>query len=74
MQDTSFNFIIYKTKQHRYDLFKKGEEGLSTRYTYKLCFFKDAKQSFTRLGSWEGFTSPTEAVFKNGDMCHAAEE
>ena len=27
---------------------------LEPRYTYKLCFFKDAKQSFTRLGSWSG--------------------
>lgn len=44
-------------------------EFKSSEYTYKLCFFKDAKQSFTRLGNWDGFTSPTEAVFKNGEMC-----
>jgi len=44
-------------------------EYKTSEYTYKLCFFKDAKQSHTRLGNWESFTSPTEAIFKNGEMC-----
>ena len=34
---------------------------LTLRYTYKLCFFKDAKQSFTRLGTWSG-PGPRKAV------------
>jgi len=45
-------------------------EHKTSEYTYKLCFFKDAKQSFTRLGSWSGFTGPSEALFKDGDMCY----
>lgn len=44
-------------------------EYKTSEYTYKLCFFQDAKQSHTRLGQWERFTSPTEAIFKNGEMC-----
>jgi len=44
-------------------------EFKTNEYTYKLCFFKDAKQSHTRLGNWDGFTGPTEAIFKNGEMC-----
>ncbi|CAL1129045.1 unnamed protein product [Cladocopium goreaui] len=46
-------------------------EYKTSEYTYKLCFFQDAKQSHTRLGQWERFTSPTEAIFKNGEMCGA---
>eukprot|EP00439_Symbiodinium_sp_Y106_P034266 s2514_g4.t1 len=45
-------------------------EHKTSEYTYKLCFFKDAKQSFTRLGTWSGFTSSSEALFKDGDMCY----
>mmetsp|Transcript_84348 Transcript_84348/g.149111 ORF Transcript_84348/g.149111 Transcript_84348/m.149111 type:complete len:445 (+) Transcript_84348:51-1385(+) len=56
---------------------KLGFAGLSDKcleyktseYTYKLCFFKDAKQSHTTLGRWDSFTSPLQASFKNGDMC-----
>ncbi|CAE7238458.1 PRKCSH [Symbiodinium pilosum] len=45
-------------------------EHKTSEYTYKLCFFKDAKQSFTRLGTWSGFEGPLQAVFKDGDMCY----
>jgi len=42
----------------------------TSEYTYKLCFFKDAKQSSTTLGRWEGFAGPLVAKFTNGDMCY----
>jgi len=45
-------------------------EYQTSEYTYKLCFFKDAKQGHTTLGRWEGFGSPLEAKFTNGDMCY----
>jgi len=45
-------------------------EYQTSEYTYKLCFFKDAKQSHTTLGRWEGFAGPLEARFTNGDMCY----
>ncbi|CAE7041975.1 PRKCSH [Symbiodinium natans] len=45
-------------------------EHATAEYTYKLCFFKDAKQSFTRLGTWSGFVGAAEALFKDGDMCY----
>mmetsp|Transcript_96006 Transcript_96006/g.200545 ORF Transcript_96006/g.200545 Transcript_96006/m.200545 type:complete len:462 (+) Transcript_96006:243-1628(+) len=39
------------------------------QYTYKLCFFDDAKQDHTSLGKWSGFKGPREAEFTNGQMC-----
>jgi len=39
------------------------------QYTYKLCFFNDAKQDYTSLGRWSAFTGPKQAEFTNGQMC-----
>lgn len=39
------------------------------QYTYKLCFFDDAKQDSVLLGRWDKWTGPKEAHFSNGQMC-----
>eukprot|EP00933_Yihiella_yeosuensis_P022643 TRINITY_DN17801_c0_g1_i1.p1 TRINITY_DN17801_c0_g1~~TRINITY_DN17801_c0_g1_i1.p1 ORF type:complete len:453 (-),score=139.72 TRINITY_DN17801_c0_g1_i1:83-1441(-) len=53
-----------------YDLADKCLEFKTTEYTYKLCFFNDAKQDYTQLGRWEGFKGPKEALFSDGAMCY----
>jgi len=40
-------------------------------YTYKLCFFTEAKQEHVLLGRWSGWTGPKEAMFDNGATCYA---
>lgn len=58
-----------KEKQGYHSLIEKCLERKDSQYTYKLCFFKDAKQDSVSLGSWEGFKGPKEAQFSNGQMC-----
>jgi len=43
-------------------------------YTYKLCFFKEAKQDHVLLGTWRGWTGPKEAMFADGHTCFAGPE
>lgn len=39
------------------------------QYTYKACFYDDAKQDHTSLGRWKGWTGPRTAEFTDGQMC-----
>lgn len=39
------------------------------QYTYKACFYEDAKQDHVSLGRWKGWVGPREAHFTNGQMC-----
>eukprot|EP00929_Paragymnodinium_shiwhaense_P101769 TRINITY_DN64936_c0_g1_i1.p1 TRINITY_DN64936_c0_g1~~TRINITY_DN64936_c0_g1_i1.p1 ORF type:complete len:538 (+),score=140.56 TRINITY_DN64936_c0_g1_i1:104-1717(+) len=47
-------------------------EGTFSEYTYRICFFGDAKQGHTRLGSFEGWDpdEPLIMKFVNGQHCH----
>merc|ERR1711953_754282 len=38
-------------------------------HEYKIHFFKDAKQGYTSLGSWDKFNGPLQASFKRGTRC-----
>lgn len=46
-------------------------ETTASKYTYKICPFKEAKQDHTRLGTWSGFKDKTftSMVFNNGATC-----
>jgi len=39
------------------------------QYTYKFCFFNDAKQDHVLLGRWKGWTGIKAAEFTDGQMC-----
>jgi len=39
------------------------------QYTYKVCFYDDARQDHVSLGRWKGWEGPREAHFTEGQMC-----
>merc|ERR1711918_185946 len=48
---------------HYGDLDGKCTEKKDTEYTYKVCFFDDAKQDHISLGRWKEWTGPHSALF-----------
>lgn len=59
---------------HYADLDGKCIEKKDAEYTYKACFFDDAKQDHTSLGRWKEWTGPHSALFDRGAMCHGGPE
>lgn len=50
-------------------LLDKCLEKTDSQYTYKLCFFEDARQDHTLLGRWTGWDGPKGGLFSDGYMC-----
>lgn len=59
---------------HYGDLDGNCVEKKDTEYTYKVCFFDDAKQDHTSLGRWKEWTGPHSALFDRGAMCPGGPE
>lgn len=55
-------------------LYGKCISRRDAEYTYKLCFFTEAKQDHVVLGRWSGWTGPKEALFDDGHTCYAGPE
>eukprot|EP00927_Polykrikos_kofoidii_P027522 TRINITY_DN24172_c0_g6_i1.p1 TRINITY_DN24172_c0_g6~~TRINITY_DN24172_c0_g6_i1.p1 ORF type:complete len:799 (-),score=167.07 TRINITY_DN24172_c0_g6_i1:113-2509(-) len=53
-------------------LVAKCEESAAKEYTYSICFFEEARQGHTRLGTFDGWAkdTPLTMIFANGEHCH----
>jgi len=45
-----------------------------SEYKYEVCFFKDAKQDSTSIGSWKRWEAPGIALFDGGQYCPGGPE